>query len=132
MQAVPRTDNARIRTAVLVGLAACIQLGEPWPALAIFGIVAIIRFVIGNLIDPMLLGQALRLSSFGIILSLAVWGAVWGIPGMFLSAPILVALMIVLARIPALRPVAILLSREGLPDDDDPVRPAAAIGRMSG
>ena len=107
---------------VLVGLAAYIQIGEPGPALAVFAIVGVVQFVIGNLIDPMLLGQALRLSSFGIILSLAFWGAVWGIPGMFLSVPIMVALMIVFARIPALRPVAILLSREGLPDDDPPSR----------
>jgi len=109
---------------VLVGLAAYIQIGEPGPALAVFAIVGVVQFVIGNLIDPMLLGQALRLSSFGIILSLAFWGAVWGIPGMFLSVPIMVALMIVFARIPALRPIAILLSREGLPDDDPPPQPA--------
>ncbi len=102
---------------LLVGLAAYIQTGEPAPALVVFLIVGVVQFVIGNLIDPMLLGQALRLSSFGIILSLSFWGAVWGIPGMFLSVPIMVALMIVFAQIPALRPVAILMSREGLPDD---------------
>ncbi len=75
------------------------------------------QFIIGNVLDPMLLGQTLRLSSFGIILSLAFWGSIWGIPGMFLAVPIMVALMIVCAHIPWLRPVAVLLSREGLPDD---------------
>ncbi|MDP5307902.1 AI-2E family transporter [Paracoccus spongiarum] len=86
-----------------------------------------VQFVIGNVLDPMLLGQTLRLSSFGIILSLAFWGAVWGIPGMFLAVPIMVALMIVCAHIPWLRPVAVMLSREGLPDDgssdDQPAPP---------
>lgn len=77
----------------------------------------LVQFVIGNVLDPMLLGQTLRLSSFGIILSLAFWGAVWGVPGMFLAVPIMVALMIVCAHIPWLRPVAVMLSREGLPDD---------------
>lgn len=75
------------------------------------------QFIIGNILDPMLLGQTLRLSSFGIILSLAFWGSIWGIPGMFLAVPIMVALMIVCAHIPWLRSVAVLLSREGLPDD---------------
>ena len=75
------------------------------------------QFVIGNVLDPMLLGQTLRLSSFGIILSLAFWGAIWGIAGMFLAVPIMVALMIVCAHIPWLRAVAVMLSREGLPDD---------------
>ena len=102
---------------VLVGLVAYVQLGEPAPAAAVFVICGVIQFVIGNLIDPMLMGQALRLSSFGIILSLAFWGAVWGVPGMFLSVPIMVALMIVCSQIPAMRPLAVLLSREGLPEE---------------
>ncbi len=75
------------------------------------------QFIIGNVLDPMLLGQTLRLSSFGIILSLAFWGAVWGIPGMFLAVPIMVALMIVCAHTEWMRPLAVMLSREGLPDD---------------
>ncbi|WBU54494.1 AI-2E family transporter [Paracoccus sp. SCSIO 75233] len=76
-----------------------------------------VQFAIGNVLDPMLLGQTLRLSSFGIILSLAFWGAVWGLPGMFLAVPIMVAVMIVCAHIQWLRPIAIMLSREGHPDD---------------
>lgn len=90
----------------------------------------LVQFVIGNVLDPMLLGQTLRLSSFGIILSLAFWGAVWGIAGMFLAVPIMVALMIVCAHIPWLRPVAVMLSREGLPDDgsgDDDLQPPTLV-----
>lgn len=87
-----------------------------------------VQFVLGNVLDPMLLGQTLRMSSFGIVLSLAFWGAIWGIAGMFLAVPIMVALMIVCAHIPWLRPVAVMLSREGLPDDgsDDSDRRGAA------
>ncbi|TRW96344.1 AI-2E family transporter [Paracoccus sp. M683] len=92
--------SSDISTAVLVGLACTAT-----------------QFLIGNVLDPMLLGQTLRLSSFGIILSLAFWGAVWGVPGMFLAVPIMVALMIVCSHIPWLRPVAVMLSREGLPED---------------
>jgi len=91
--------------------------GDPTLTLIIGVSITLVQFVIGNVLDPMLLGQTLRLSSFGIILSLAFWGAVWGVPGMFLAVPIMVALMIVCAHIPWLRPVAVMLSREGLPDD---------------
>ncbi|MDO5603941.1 MAG: AI-2E family transporter [Paracoccus sp. (in: a-proteobacteria)] len=76
-----------------------------------------VQFTIGNVLDPMLLGQTLQLSSFGIIISLAFWGAIWGVPGMFLAVPIMVALMIICAHIPWLRPVAVLLSRDGHPED---------------
>ena len=56
---------------------------------------------------------------FGIIISLAFWGALWGIAGMFLAVPIMVATMIVCSHIPAARPVAVLLSREGLPEIEE-------------
>ena len=102
----------------LVALVTYVQLADATPTLAIFVIVGAIQFINGSIIDPMLMGRALRLSSFGIIISLAFWGAVWGIAGMFLSVPIMVALMIVCSEIPALRPIAILLSREGLPEPE--------------
>ncbi len=102
----------------LVALVAYVQLGDPAMTLAIFVITGTIQFVNGNVLDPMMMGRALRLSSFGIIISLAFWGAVWGIPDMFLSVPITVAAMIVCSEIPALRPIAILLSREGLPEPE--------------
>ncbi|MFG5382062.1 AI-2E family transporter [Yoonia sp. R2-816] len=102
----------------LIALIAHVQLGDPTITLAIFASAGVIQFVNGSIIDPMLMGRALRLSSFGIILSLAFWGAVWGIPGMFLSVPIMVMLLVVCSHVPDLRPFAILLSREGLPESE--------------
>ncbi len=102
----------------LIALVAHVQLEDPTTTLAIFFIAGLIQFVNGSIIDPMLMGRALRLSSFGIILSLAFWGAVWGIPGMFLSVPIMVMLLVVCSHVPSLRPMAILLSREGLPESE--------------
>ena len=101
---------------ILVVLVAYVQLGELGPALAIFAATTAVQFVAGNVIDPMLMGRALQLSSFGIIISVAFWSAVWGVPGMFLSVPIMVGIMIICAEIPGLRPIAILLSRDGLRD----------------
>ena len=95
------------------------QTGDPTTTLLIGGLCTVVQFLIGNILDPLLLGQTLRLSSFGIILSLAFWGAIWGIAGMFLAVPIMVAAMIICAHIPWLRPIAILLSHEGLPDQDE-------------
>ncbi|MDN5569637.1 MAG: AI-2E family transporter, partial [Paracoccus sp. (in: a-proteobacteria)] len=102
---------------VVAAILVFVLTGDMTLTLIVGALCTLVQFVIGNVIDPMLLGQTLRLSSFGIILSLAFWGAVWGVPGMFLAVPIMVALMIVCAHIPWLRPVAVMLSREGLPDD---------------
>jgi predicted PurR-regulated permease PerM len=106
-----------IATAI-AALITYLQVSDPMMTALIFAVVGAIQFVNGNIIDPMLMGRALRLSSFGIIMSLAFWGVVWGIPGMFLAVPIMVAVMIVCSHTPGLRPFAILLSREGLPDTE--------------
>jgi predicted PurR-regulated permease PerM len=102
----------------LVALIAHIQFHDTATTVVIVSIAGGIQFINGNVIDPMMMGRALRLSSFGIILSLAFWGAVWGVPGMFLSVPIMVMLLVVCSHVPALRPIAILLSREGLPEEE--------------
>ncbi|PWE34206.1 AI-2E family transporter [Maritimibacter sp. 55A14] len=99
----------------LVTLVTYVQFADPTPTLIVFVVTGVIQFVNGSIIDPTLMGRALRLSSFGIIISLAFWSVVWGIPGMFLSVPIMVAIMIVCSQHPALHPLAILLSREGIP-----------------
>lgn len=102
----------------MVALVGYVETGEASVTAALFVITGMIQFVNGNVIDPWLMGRALRLSSFGIIISLAFWGAVWGIPGMFLSVPIMVMLLVICSHVPALRKVAVLLSREGLPEDE--------------
>ena len=116
---------------LIVALVAYLQVPEPAFAVLILVIVGMIQFVLGSVIDPMLMGRTLRVSAFGIIMSLAFWGFVWGVPGAFLAVPILVTTMIVCSHIPAARPVAILISREGLPDldEDEGATPAATPTR---
>ena len=107
-----------IAATALIALVAHVQVGDAALTAAVFFCAGGIQFLNGNIIDPLMMGRALRLSAFGIILSLAFWGAVWGIPGMFLSVPIMVMLLVVCSHVPALRPLAILLSREGLPESE--------------
>lgn len=113
---------------LIVTLVAYIQVTEPSTALLIFVLTGMTQFILGNIIDPLLMGRTLRLSAFGIIISLAFWGAVWGVPGMFLAVPFMVAVMIVCSHIPAARPVAVLLSREGLPEEEFPIAPPVPAG----
>lgn len=71
------------------------------------------QFVIGNVIEPAYMGKSLNMSSFMILLSLTFWGIVWGLPGMFLSVPLMVVLGIICAHIDGLRWVAVILSGDG-------------------
>jgi AI-2 transport protein TqsA len=102
-----------IAATLILTLVAFFQFDGWGPVLVVFGVIGAIQFLIGNVIEPSVMGRSLRLSSFVIILSLTFWGAVWGIIGMFLAVPIMVMIMIVCSHVPALRSVAILMSREG-------------------
>lgn len=90
-----------------------IQFAEFTPFLIILILVGSIQAIVGNLIEPKLLGNSLNLSSLVAILSLSFWGSIWGVIGMLLSIPIMVILVIVLSKFSKTRPVAIFLSEKG-------------------
>jgi len=73
------------------------------------------QFSIGNFVQPRIMGDTLNLSALVVLLALAIWGAIWGIPGMFLSAPLTVLMMILFAQSDSTRWIAILLSANGEP-----------------
>lgn len=98
---------------VLPSLFAFMQFGDFNNGLIIFFGVGLVVMLIGNFVEPKLMGNTLNISPLVAILSLAVWGTIWGIPGMLLAVPITVALIIILAQFPSTRPVAILLSEKG-------------------
>jgi AI-2 transport protein TqsA len=78
------------------------------------------QFLIGNFVQPRMTGDSLNLSAVVVLLALAIWGAMWGIAGAFLAAPLTVMLMIVLAQFPTTRWIAILLSQDGKPTPNQP------------
>lgn len=86
-----------------------------WPAIILFAALQGIFFVVGNVIYPRMQGDSLNMDPTVILLSLAVWGALWGVPGMFLSTPLTVAAMVILAQFEGSRWIAILLSEDGDP-----------------
>lgn len=69
----------------------------------------VINTIIGNIIEPQLMGRRLGLSPLVVFLSLVFWGWVWGSVGMLLSVPLTIVVRIVLERSPSLRWVAVLL-----------------------
>jgi predicted PurR-regulated permease PerM len=74
---------------------------------------SLVQFAIGNFLDPYVMGNSLNLSPFAILISLAVWSELWGIPGAFLAVPITAIMTIVFSEFPGTRPMAVLLSKNG-------------------
>jgi len=75
--------------------------------------VGTIQMIVGNFVEPKMMGSSLNISSLVVIIALTVWGAIWGIAGMILCVPITVIMMIIMAQFPGTRPIAILLSERG-------------------
>ncbi len=71
-----------------------------------------IQVLMGNIIEPRFLWNKLNLSPLVIILWLAFWWSLWWVVWMLLSVPIMVIINIILAKIPATRSIAILLSEK--------------------
>lgn len=94
-------------------LLALIQFQSWLPFVIITSGIVAIQFIVGNLVEPRFLGKSLNLSPLVILFALALWGAIWGILGMFLSVPITVMMMIIFAHFDATRPIAIMLSQDG-------------------
>ncbi|MGV6802189.1 MAG: AI-2E family transporter [bacterium] len=87
------------------------------------GLLTLAEQIVGSIIEPRLLGRSLNLSPLIILLSLSVWGALWGFAGMLLCIPIIVAIMIILSQFEETRAIAVLLSDNG---QISPIRQHAA------
>jgi len=89
---------------------AVVQYESVWLILGVVLIPGAVQMTIGNVVEPVLMGEGLDLHPVTVLLALIFWGLLWGIVGMLLAAPITAVLRIVLARIETTRPVAELLA----------------------
>lgn len=71
---------------------------------------SIIQFVIGNIIQPKLQGDALDLHPVVVLMALIFWGMIWGPAGLFLATPITAVIKIICEHVPGARPFAEVLA----------------------
>ncbi|MBW2702671.1 MAG: AI-2E family transporter [Deltaproteobacteria bacterium] len=75
-------------------LLAMIQL-DSWTAIvALIILFIVINVLLGQVVEPKLMGKTLAIKPLAILLGLIFWGFLWGIPGMFLATPLMVLLRI--------------------------------------
>ena len=74
-----------------------------------------IGVIIGNVIYPRMQGRSLNIDPVMVLLALAFWSAIWGVTGAFLSTPLTVMAMVILAQFDGSRWIAVILSADGDP-----------------
>lgn len=94
---------------LLIGI---LQYGFSLRVLLVFIGLMLTQFIIGNVVEPRITGKSLNLSPIVILVSLILWGYIWGIVGMMLAVPLTSALKIFFQNIPLLKPIAELISAD--------------------
>jgi AI-2 transport protein TqsA len=98
-----------IATALPV-LLAVFYFGTLGPAIGILVLMMAVNMILGNAVEPRLMGKGLGLSPLLVFFSLFFGAWLWGIPGMILSVPILAVFKIIFSNIPSLRILEAMMS----------------------
>lgn len=96
-------------------LMSIIQFDTIQPILFLALLLGTVQFLMGNVFEPMIMGNRLRINTLTVLFGLVFWGYIWGIAGMILSVPLLVMIKIILERFPAFSVVSRIM---GYPDKD--------------
>ncbi|MEM9290381.1 MAG: AI-2E family transporter [Acidobacteriota bacterium] len=99
-----------IFAAVPATLLAVIQMGVATALATALGYL-VINVVVGNFIEPNLMGRRFGLSTLVVFASLVFWGWVWGPIGMLLSVPLTMIFKILMENSDEYRWVAVLLGK---------------------
>ncbi len=100
-----------IMAAVPAVLFALIQLGAGGAFWTIIIFVSV-NMIVGNLVEPKIMGKGLGLSTFIVFVALIFWGFVLGTVGMFLSVPLTMAIKIMLEQKPSTKWLAVFLGTD--------------------
>lgn len=93
-----------------VGLFALLQFWpEPGPIIVTVLIMLGVNMIIGNILEPKIMGDNLGIAPIVVLMSLMLWGWLWGFVGLILAVPMTVIIKILCENIPMLEPVSILL-----------------------
>jgi AI-2 transport protein TqsA len=113
-------------------LFALVQFPTYWQAIVLLIGLQAVLFIVGNMIQPRMQGDNQNIDPVAVLLSLALFGKMWGVVGMFLSTPLAVMAMAILAEFKGSMWMAVLLSGDGAPYADEEEKHAAAAAGRAG
>ncbi|MCK9419987.1 MAG: AI-2E family transporter [Nitrospirae bacterium] len=100
-----------IIAAIPAVIVALVQLGTGTAALTAAGFVAV-NFILGNVVEPRVMGRKLGLSTLVVFISLVVWGSLLGLIGVVLCIPFTMTLKFACENNKSTRWIAVLLASE--------------------
>jgi predicted PurR-regulated permease PerM len=99
-----------IVSVILLAIFAFVEL-DPTSALFFFILtITLVQVVFGSILEPIFLGKSFSINVIAILVSLMLWGYIWGVPGLIMSIPITVFLKIIFEQFPQTKFFSSLLS----------------------
>ncbi|MGE5146790.1 MAG: AI-2E family transporter [Candidatus Eiseniibacteriota bacterium] len=93
----------------VIMIVALTSFPTPGQALVVGAAYMVLVGLESEFVKPILLGRRFTLNPVVIVLSLVFWGFLWGVPGILLAIPILVAFKILCDNVPALAAIGAFL-----------------------
>ena len=90
-------------------MVAIVTKSSPTYALLVLGVYIIIQFIDNHYIIPKIVASKVKINALISIIVVLVGGALWGVPGMFLSIPLTAILKVIFDHIDSLKPWGFLL-----------------------
>ena len=81
-------------------------------AIWVMGTLVVTHLVDSNVLLPLVVGSKVRINALMTILGVVIGEMLWGIPGMFLSIPVIAVLKIIFDRVESLKPWGIIMGDE--------------------
>jgi AI-2 transport protein TqsA len=102
------TTDSKVQTICLIMLVALLLPGT-------------LFFIIGNFIEPKVLGRSVELHPLAVLLALMFWGVLWGPMGILLATPMTGILALLASYTPVARPIASVLAGKTMSRPEAPV-----------
>lgn len=107
-----------IATALLLSTIITISTAAPTTTvILVISTIVIIHLIDSNILLPIIVGSQVRINALITILGVVLGEMLWGIPGMFLSIPVIAVLKIIFDRVESLQPWGLLLGDEIMPEE---------------
>ncbi|MGD9659597.1 MAG: AI-2E family transporter [Methylocystis sp.] len=95
---------------ILPALFAFVQFDSWQTAVFVLLALAVIQFVIGSYLEPLISGSALAISPSVVTFAVVLWTFLWGVPGAFIGVPLAIAFLTLCAQFPSTQWIATMFS----------------------
>ena len=83
-----------------------------WPSILVLLLFVVLEVAVSNFIEPWLYGSHTGISALALVTTAMVWTLIWGLPGLILSTPLTVCLIVMGRYVPQMSFLHILLGDE--------------------